>query len=90
MERYVRKHQKEPGHQARDTASPVDNVRSPEPRTVAGPSSTDEFKLPEGHTRHELSMPPELAKDFLDGRFAETFPHYKLVEETGEIALKRA
>ena len=23
------KHQKEPGHQARDTASPVDNVRSP-------------------------------------------------------------
>jgi hypothetical protein len=61
-----------------------------EPRTVAGPSSTDEFKLPEGHTRHELSMPPELAKDFLDGRFAETFPHYKLVEETGEIALKRA
>jgi hypothetical protein len=30
MERYVRKHQKEPGHQTRDTASPVDNVRSPE------------------------------------------------------------
>ena len=29
MERYVRKHQKEPGHQTRDTASPVDNVRSP-------------------------------------------------------------
>ena len=35
-------------------------------------------------------MPPELAKDFLDGRFAETFPHYKLVEETGKVALKRA
>ena len=31
MERYVGKHQKEPGHQTRDTASPVDNVRSPEP-----------------------------------------------------------
>jgi hypothetical protein len=30
MERYVRKHQKEPAHQTRDTASPVDNVRSPE------------------------------------------------------------
>jgi hypothetical protein len=30
MERYVGKHQKEPGHQTRDTASPVDNVRSPE------------------------------------------------------------
>ena len=30
MERYVGKHQKEPGHQPRDTASPVDNVRSPE------------------------------------------------------------
>ena len=29
MERYVGKHQKEPGHQTRDTASPVDNVRSP-------------------------------------------------------------
>jgi len=61
-----------------------------EPRPAAGPSSTDEFKLPEGHTRHELSMPPELAKDFLDGRFAETFPHYKLVEEAGKVALKRA
>jgi hypothetical protein len=58
-------------------------------RPAAGPSSTDEFKLPEGHTRHELSMPPELAKDFLDGRFAETFPHYKLVEEAGRVALKR-
>jgi RNA repair pathway DNA polymerase beta family len=29
MERYVGKHQKVPGHQTRDTASPVDNVRSP-------------------------------------------------------------
>jgi hypothetical protein len=29
MERHVRKHQKEPGHQTCDTASPVDNVRSP-------------------------------------------------------------
>jgi len=29
MERYVRKHQEEPGHHTRDTASPVDNVRSP-------------------------------------------------------------
>jgi hypothetical protein len=29
MERYVGKHQKEPGHQTRDTALPVDNVRSP-------------------------------------------------------------
>jgi hypothetical protein len=34
MERYVGKHQKEPGHQTRDTPSPVDNVRSPGPRTV--------------------------------------------------------
>ena len=32
MERYVGKHQKEPGHQTRDTASPVDNVRSPDAR----------------------------------------------------------
>jgi isoamylase len=31
MERYAGKHQKEPGHQTRDTASPVDNVRSPDP-----------------------------------------------------------
>jgi hypothetical protein len=30
MERYVGKHEKEPGHQTRDTASPVDNLRSPE------------------------------------------------------------
>jgi hypothetical protein len=30
------KHQKEPGHQARDTASPVDNVRSPEAWSVSG------------------------------------------------------
>jgi hypothetical protein len=29
VERYVGKHQKEPGHQTRDTASPLDNVRSP-------------------------------------------------------------
>jgi RimJ/RimL family protein N-acetyltransferase len=29
MERYFGKHQKEPGHQTCDTASPVDNVRSP-------------------------------------------------------------
>ena len=29
MERYVGKHQKEPGHQTRDTASPVDYVKSP-------------------------------------------------------------
>jgi len=29
MERYAGKHQKEPGHQARDTPSPVDYVRSP-------------------------------------------------------------
>ena len=29
MERYVGKPQKEPGHQTRDTASPIDNVRSP-------------------------------------------------------------
>jgi hypothetical protein len=34
MERYVGKHQKEPGHQTRDTASPVDNVRSPDPLTA--------------------------------------------------------
>ena len=32
MERYVGEYQKEPGHQTRDTASPVDNVRSPEYR----------------------------------------------------------
>ena len=32
MERYVGKHQKGPGHQTRDTASLVDNVRSPEAR----------------------------------------------------------
>jgi hypothetical protein len=31
MERYVGKPQKEPGRQTRDTASPIDNVRSPEP-----------------------------------------------------------
>ena len=30
MERYAGKHQKEPGHQTRDTASPVDYVRSPD------------------------------------------------------------
>ena len=29
MERYVGKHQKEPGHQTRDTAPPVDNVKEP-------------------------------------------------------------
>jgi integrase len=40
MERYVGKHQKEPGHQTRDTASPVDNVRSP----------GDTTGLPEGFT----------------------------------------
>lgn len=61
-----------------------------EPRPTAGPSGADEFKLPAGHTRHELSMPPELAKDFLDGRFTETFQHYKLVGEAGKVALKRA
>jgi hypothetical protein len=36
MERYVGKHQKEPGHQTRDTASPVDYVRSPGPSTLRG------------------------------------------------------
>src|SRR5690348_17348072 len=30
MERYFGKQQKEPGHQTRDTASPVDNVSSPD------------------------------------------------------------
>jgi hypothetical protein len=30
MERYAGKHQKEPGHQTRDTPSPVDYVRSPD------------------------------------------------------------
>ena len=37
MERYVGKHQKEPGHQTRDTASSLDNVRSPEPLTGTMP-----------------------------------------------------
>ena len=37
MERYVGKHQKEPGHQTRDTASPVDYVRSPEDRLTGKP-----------------------------------------------------
>jgi hypothetical protein len=36
MERYVGKPQKEPGHQTRDTASPIDNVRSPEPGDMEG------------------------------------------------------
>ena len=31
MKRYAGKHQKEPGHLTRDTTSPVDYVRSPEP-----------------------------------------------------------
>jgi hypothetical protein len=30
MERYVGEHQKEPGHRTRDTAVPIDDVRSPE------------------------------------------------------------
>jgi hypothetical protein len=59
-------------------------------RATIGPTSVDEFKLPTGHKIHEVSMPPELAIALLDGKFAETFRHYKLVEEKGKPALKRA
>jgi hypothetical protein len=61
-----------------------------EPRPTVGPGGVDELKLPEDHTIHELSMPSELAKAFVDGKFTETFQHYKLIEEAGKVTLKRA
>lgn len=60
------------------------------PYPTVGPFCVDELKLPKGHKIHEVDMPPELAKDFLDGKFAETFHHYTLIEEAGRVTLKRA
>jgi hypothetical protein len=51
MERYAGQHQKEPGHQTRDTASPVDRVRSPGvPLRKTGRPLSGTFRSIEGRT----------------------------------------
>jgi hypothetical protein len=55
----------------------------------AGARAVDEFRLPAGHKAHEVAMPPELEKAFLDGAFVQAFQYYRLVHESGGPSLKR-
>ena len=73
MERYAGKHQKEPGHQTRDTASPVHNVRSPgdTPETV----SRDGFMRQAELSRSDDLVEPNLRADNAQSRLDWPGPH---------------
>lgn len=56
---------------------------------TTGPHAVDQLKLLDGQEIHEVSIPPELAEAFLEGKFSKTFCHYKFVREGSAGALKR-
>ena len=56
---------------------------------AGGHRGMDQLTLPAGHGSHELSMPADLAKAFLDDKFSEVFHHYVVAHEGGKPTLKK-
>ena len=50
------------------------------PTAAVSAHAVDELRLPIGHSKQELDMPPDLAEAFLDGKFNEVFQKYTLSE----------
>ena len=56
----------------------------------AGQHATDEIRIPRGHRLHEVSVPPEIASEFLSGSLAQALSKCTLEIKGKKATLKLA